>query len=59
MNIIIAVDDPSTFSDLVIQYKKRITIVQSPIIVNGLSTKEKIYRYIKLIQNFGIPYEKI
>tara|TARA_B100002051_G_C16732371_1_gene639054 strand:- start:1556 stop:2860 length:1305 start_codon:yes stop_codon:yes gene_type:complete len=58
MNIIIAVDDPSTFSYLVSQFKERITIVQSPNIVNGLSKKEKIYRYIKLIQSFGIPDEK-
>ena len=59
MKIFIAVSGSSSFSDLLSTYKDRISIVKTPELVNGLSLKEKIYKYIKLIQDFGIPKETI
>ena len=59
IKIIIAVADSNSFSDLISQFKGRLSIVRSPKIINGSSIKEKIYKYIKLIQNFGIPNHRV
>jgi hypothetical protein len=57
--IIIAVADPNAFFDLVSRFKGRVSFVQSPELINSYSKKQKIYRYIKLIQTFGLPKDKI
>ena len=59
IKIIIAVADSNLFSDLISQFKGRLSIVQSPKIINNSSIKDKIYKYIKLIQNFGIPNHRV
>ena len=57
--IIIAVANPNAFSDLVTRFNGKASFVQPPELINSYSKKEKIYKYIKLIQNFGIPNDKI
>jgi hypothetical protein len=57
--IIIAVANPNAFSDLISQFKGRVSFLRSPELINSYSKKQKIYRYINLIQTFGLPKDKI
>ncbi len=57
--IIIAVADPNEFSDLLNQFKGSVIFVRTPALINSYSKKRKLYRYINLIQTFGVPNDKI
>ena len=57
--IVIAVADPNAFFDLVSRFKGRVSFIRSPKLIYSHSKKRKIYRYINLIQTFGLPKDKI